>query len=245
LQVNDRLYRSRDDRMIAGVAGGLAEQLGLDPSLVRVGWVILAVVTGGLLALAYLVMMVVVPEEPDDAEGGRPWRWSSGQTPPPQPDGTAGMSGTADGRSPAGARSGGDDRPTESIVPPEPHETSDATAAAASTAAGPSAAGPPAADRNAPASAAPGPGSNRDSWRNERAAYRDARHERRRARRADRHDGSSGPILLGLILVLVGAWLLARRYLPAADFDRLWPVGLVIAGIVLVVLSIRPGRDTP
>ena len=34
--MDDRLYRSRDERMIAGVAGGLAERLDLDPSLVRI-----------------------------------------------------------------------------------------------------------------------------------------------------------------------------------------------------------------
>ena len=39
--MNDRLYRSRSDRMLAGVAGGLAEHFDLDPSLVRVLWAIL------------------------------------------------------------------------------------------------------------------------------------------------------------------------------------------------------------
>ncbi len=45
--MTDRLYRSRTDRVIGGVAGGVAEALDVDPSIVRVVWVILALVTGG------------------------------------------------------------------------------------------------------------------------------------------------------------------------------------------------------
>jgi phage shock protein C len=62
--MDDRLYRSRTDRMIAGVAGGLAERYDLDPSLVRIGWALLMLVTGGLFFLLYIVMAIVVPEEP-------------------------------------------------------------------------------------------------------------------------------------------------------------------------------------
>jgi phage shock protein C len=61
----DRLYRSRDDRMLAGVAGGLAELWGADPSLVRVIWALLVVFTGGVALIVYIVMAVVIPEEPD------------------------------------------------------------------------------------------------------------------------------------------------------------------------------------
>ena len=63
----DRLYRSRDDRMLAGVAGGLAEMWGADPSLVRVIWALLIIFTGGIALLVYIVMALVVPEEPDVA----------------------------------------------------------------------------------------------------------------------------------------------------------------------------------
>jgi len=58
--VNDRLYRSRDERMFAGVAGGVAERLDLDPSLVRVVWVILMFLSGGLFFLLYIVMAILV-----------------------------------------------------------------------------------------------------------------------------------------------------------------------------------------
>ena len=61
----DRLYRSRDDRMLAGVAGGLAELWGADPSLVRVIWALLVLFTGGVALIVYIVMAIVIPEEPD------------------------------------------------------------------------------------------------------------------------------------------------------------------------------------
>jgi phage shock protein C len=64
--MRNRLYRSRRDRVIGGVAGGVADSLDIDPSIVRVVWVILAFMTGGIAALVYLVMLIVVPEEPGD-----------------------------------------------------------------------------------------------------------------------------------------------------------------------------------
>ena len=81
--MNGRLFRSRDDRVIAGVAGGLADYLDLDPSLVRVLWVILALFSGGAFLLIYIVMALVVPEEP--------WQ---GFAPPPPP-GTDAATGDA------------------------------------------------------------------------------------------------------------------------------------------------------
>jgi phage shock protein C len=62
--VAERLYRSRDDRMLSGVAGGVAETLDADPSLVRVVWAMLTIFTGGIALLVYIVMAIVVPEAP-------------------------------------------------------------------------------------------------------------------------------------------------------------------------------------
>lgn len=60
----DRLYRSRDDRMLAGVAAGVADALDADPSLVRIVWALLAIFTGGIAFVVYIVMAIVVPEAP-------------------------------------------------------------------------------------------------------------------------------------------------------------------------------------
>ncbi len=58
-----RLYRSRNDRMIAGVAGGLGEYLGMDPTIVRILFVVFAL-GAGTGVLAYLIMALIIPEEP-------------------------------------------------------------------------------------------------------------------------------------------------------------------------------------
>jgi phage shock protein PspC (stress-responsive transcriptional regulator) len=55
-----QLMRSKDDRVIAGVAGGIAAHYGLDPTLVRVIWA-LSLFFGGLGAIAYLVLYLVLP----------------------------------------------------------------------------------------------------------------------------------------------------------------------------------------
>ena len=57
-----RLYRSIDDRMIAGVCGGIADYFDIDPSLVRLLFVFGFFVTGSGLLWAYLIMMIIVPE---------------------------------------------------------------------------------------------------------------------------------------------------------------------------------------
>ena len=63
-----RLYRTRDDRVIGGVCGGIARYFNIDPVLVRVGAVALAVL-GGAGVLAYLAAILLIPKE---GEGGQP-----------------------------------------------------------------------------------------------------------------------------------------------------------------------------
>ena len=58
-----RLYRSVADRKIAGVCGGLADYLGLDPLLVRILMVVLALVSG-VGVLFYILVWFLVPETP-------------------------------------------------------------------------------------------------------------------------------------------------------------------------------------
>jgi phage shock protein C len=67
MQVNRRLYRCRHDRRIAGVAGGLAEFFDLDPTLVRLVW-ILSIFLGGIGLFLYVAMAIIVPLEPVSAE---------------------------------------------------------------------------------------------------------------------------------------------------------------------------------
>jgi phage shock protein C len=58
-----KLYRSRTNRTLAGVCGGLSQYFNTDATLIRVLFVVLAVV-GGSGLLIYLLLWIVVPEEP-------------------------------------------------------------------------------------------------------------------------------------------------------------------------------------
>ncbi len=60
-----RLYRARKDRVIAGVCGGIAHYFNIDPTLVRLFAVLGLVLMGGTF-WAYIIMMIVIPEEPSE-----------------------------------------------------------------------------------------------------------------------------------------------------------------------------------
>lgn len=158
--MNRRLYRSRTDSVIGGVAGGVAEYLDVDPSIVRVVWAVLALVTGGIFFVLYIVMWVVVPEAPFAGPEGAP--------------------AAADG----------------SHAPPD----GEAASAAQATAGGGYAAS---------------------------GGY-PARHRRR-----------GGGMIFGLILIGLGVWFLVDAYIPGIDTKLLWPVGLVLLGLVLLGVSMR------
>lgn len=58
-----KLYRSKTNRQLAGVCGGLAEYFNLDVTLIRVLFVLLAVLGGSGLVI-YIAMWIIVPKEP-------------------------------------------------------------------------------------------------------------------------------------------------------------------------------------
>jgi phage shock protein PspC (stress-responsive transcriptional regulator) len=101
--VAERLYRSRDDRMLAGVAAGVAEMLDADPSLVRILWALLTIFTGGLAFLVYIVMAIVVPVAPPGYETTRPTGFGTDGS-----VGGGGAPGSAGGASAAGFAGGAD-----------------------------------------------------------------------------------------------------------------------------------------
>ena len=61
-----KLYRSRGNRQVAGVCGGLAQYFNLDATLIRILFVVLAVL-GGSGLLLYVAMWIIVPNEPSAA----------------------------------------------------------------------------------------------------------------------------------------------------------------------------------
>lgn len=58
-----RLYRSKKERMIAGICGGVAQYFNIDPVIVRLIFAVLVLGGGGGLLL-YIIMWIIVPEEP-------------------------------------------------------------------------------------------------------------------------------------------------------------------------------------
>ena len=223
-----RLYRTSDDRMIAGVAGGVAAYFDIDPVIVRVLWFISVVATGTLSFWAYLVMIFVVPEEPADwpaqspwAPGGAPMGYGAAYTPPtatgsvPPVDGNAGSTGDAPADGPpeaAGpwpdAGSGGPDYGT------------------------PNTAGFGAVPGQPPA---PNAGWTND-WRSHR---RQDRWQRRADRKEARKERGAPGLIFGLLLILVGGLLAWHQVDPNFDLNITWPAVIVAFGLILVVSSIR------
>jgi phage shock protein PspC (stress-responsive transcriptional regulator) len=198
--MNDHLHRSRDDRMLAGVAGGLAEMWDADPSLVRLVWALLVIFTGGIALLVYIVMAIVVPEEDDEYVRPAPIGGGAEFGPPADAVGSS---------SPAVA---------------------DASGSPVATAAAPDAVTPP------PTYWMPGSGPSRP----------DARAARRAARRERRQRGDSiAPALIGVFLVLLGGFFLAREWLPELDWDWFWPVMLIALGVLLLVLALGRRPSDP
>jgi len=144
--MNRRLYRSQTESVLGGVAGGVAEYFDQDPAIVRVVWALLALITGGVFLILYIVMWIVVPlgPEPPEVAGGQP------------------------------------------AVPGVDPVT---------------------------------------GWNA----------QPRRARRSS----GGGSWIFGLVLIGLGLYFLAREYLPDINFDRLWPLGLVLLGVILLFGAIR------
>jgi len=58
-----KLYRSRKDRVLFGVCGGIAEYFNIDPTIVRLVWVIMTLIYG-VGILLYIILTLIVPKEP-------------------------------------------------------------------------------------------------------------------------------------------------------------------------------------
>jgi hypothetical protein len=164
----------------------MAETYALDPALVRIGWALLILFTGGVFLVVYIVIALVVPLRPMGMTA-----WSGG----PTPGGVMSMPYAAmPNPGPAGtgpAESG-------SLPPPPPSDSPGMP--------------PPAYQPYPP------------------PAY---------ATHRERHGSASGAVVLGTILVLVGAFFLIRQFVPALDIGAIWPVAIIIGGGLLIALAFR------
>ena len=58
-----RLYKSNENKMIDGVCGGIAEYFDIDPTLIRLGWVVFCAL-GGSGIIAYIIAAIIIPRNP-------------------------------------------------------------------------------------------------------------------------------------------------------------------------------------
>ncbi|MBE0478877.1 PspC domain-containing protein [Candidatus Aerophobetes bacterium] len=63
-----KLYRSRKDKMIAGVSGGIASYFDVDPTLVRI-FAVLTIFANGIGIIGYIIAWIIVPLQPEQKEG--------------------------------------------------------------------------------------------------------------------------------------------------------------------------------
>ncbi len=222
--MSQRLYRSRDDRMIAGVAGGLAERLDIDPAIVRIVWAILIVPTGFLAFLVYIVAALVIPDEDDVAVQGRwsdpprpagPSSWPADPSGPPAPWGPAPIPSSSPPSAVAGVAPGiGAPPPGVGAAPPD-------LAGSPMGAAAPPRTAPPPTPPPMPTY----------------ASRRERRRAQRATRRAERGYGTA-PVLVGGGLIVLGSWFLVRDVVPDLDASRFWPIAVVGLGILVVLLAL-------
>ncbi len=62
--MKSKLYRSSEDKKLAGVCGGIAEQLDIDPTIIRLIWAFLTILSWGTGLILYIVAALIIPEEP-------------------------------------------------------------------------------------------------------------------------------------------------------------------------------------
>ena len=59
-----KLYRSSDNRIFAGICGGLGEYFNVDPTVVRVVYVLLSLLTAFMGVLVYIILLFIIPKRP-------------------------------------------------------------------------------------------------------------------------------------------------------------------------------------
>jgi phage shock protein C len=60
-----RLFRSRTNRLLGGIRGGLGIYFDTDPNIIRILWVALTIISVGVGVIVYIVAWILIPEEPE------------------------------------------------------------------------------------------------------------------------------------------------------------------------------------
>ncbi|NTW26013.1 MAG: PspC domain-containing protein [Lentimicrobium sp.] len=164
----NRLYRSVHGRVIGGVAGGLADFFSMDPTIVRLIFVLLAVF-GGSGVLLYVILWIVLPEKYTFGT------YNAYNTPPSSSESKGGKGGV--GETFEGFENGEKGFGTEPGIA-----------------------------------------------------------EKRKF---------EGSLIGGVVLILIGAFFLAERFIPHINFSDFWPLLLVVVGVVLILNSLPKKSKNP
>lgn len=212
------LYRSSTDRVFSGVAGGVADYFEVDPVLVRILWFISVPVTGGLTFIAYIIMMIAVPVEPE--EWPQPSPWAPGGDPIGSQAAYAAPVSSATGTTVEGA---------------------DANPAASADAGTPGAAGP------IPGAAGPMPGTAPFATQAAPTDWRSQRRQERWQRRQERwqyrsESRGAGAIAFGLLLIILGGAFAWNQIDSRFNLSLAWPIAIMAVGAILIASSVGRAR---
>ncbi|NCU35865.1 PspC domain-containing protein [Candidatus Falkowbacteria bacterium] len=166
------LYRSRTNTVIAGVSGGLGKYFALDPIVIRILFLVLALFAAGGL-IAYIILWIVIPLEPYDVY------YNSSRYGSASPQGSGGSgAGFAD-------RDKTNTEFENTILNPD---------------------------------------------------------EEMKKRDNDYKSGNEGSLIAGIILITLGGLFLAAQFIPRINFGDLWPVLLIVVGLLIIFSRSREGR---
>ena len=197
--MDQRLTRSHTDRMLTGVAGGMAEYFDIDPVIIRLLWVLGALFTGGVLLVVYFVMAIIMPSPPDEEEA---YEDEDEELADDEADAQAGDESASQTT---------DESQDEADAEDEPKP--DGATATAST--------------SSPDARPATPRQRR------RAGSRRTRRRRAAARRR-----GQGALVIGSILIVIGALALVDQF-SLLSFWQFWPLILIGIGGALILGRLR------
>ncbi|HHU64263.1 MAG TPA: PspC domain-containing protein [Clostridiales bacterium] len=221
-----RLFRSKTQRILGGVCGGMAEYFNVDVTLVRLIWIIVSIallaVGGGILI--YIIAWIIIPEAKtctqakDYTTGGE----NTGCTPQPEATGTDTAKHQPHGRQ-ATDRVNAQDTDSGQVDGPESDDEADSDMAAQDT---DTATDIPAQDING--------GHSQDEGEDTQSGLP-------RQPGGVKETKNNGPVVAGIILIIIGIFVIIRKYMAPlwllrfVSWENIWPILLIAIGLAIVV----------
>ncbi|MGI6112673.1 MAG: PspC domain-containing protein [Mahellales bacterium] len=211
-----RLFRSNNQRVFGGVCGGIAEYFNVDVTLVRLIWIIVSIallhVGGGILI--YIIAWIIVPKASPYVET-KDYTVDGREASQARQPGTAGTDTVGHNPDPPGAKAG-----VDAQTPKDGHDS-----------------GLGLDDEpynNAAAQDTNDQGQGQTGWEDTQPGSPHHRGDVSETK-------NNGPMVIGLILIILGAFVIARRYLAPLwifkfiSWGNIWPILLIVIGLAIVI----------